>query len=113
MSDSTTVIVTLRVVDGTLYAVPNAGHVRGPCGSKIQFNAAFPFSVEFTQLTGAPVAPEVCESGNSFIVTLPTVPLEPTDSEAPSYKYTIKGGPGGAAAGKVLDPIIIVDKKPH
>jgi hypothetical protein len=113
MSDSSTFVVNLKLDGSTLYAVPNAGHVRRPDGSKIQFEADFPFSVEFTQLTGAPVPPEVCGSGNSVIVTLPTVPSEPTNSEAPSYKYTIKGGPGGAAAGKVLDPIIIVDKKPR
>ena len=48
----------------------------------------------------------------SFTLHLPDVPDAGTHPP-PSFKYTIKGRPEGEAAGKVLDPIIIVDKKPH
>ena len=101
-------VILLR---GTLFIVPDAGHVRLPEGAPLTFTAKFPFRVEFAQLLGdpAPIADQVSRSGTgpgySVTVTLPACGASP-----PSYKYTIKGD--GEAAGKVLDPIIIVDRKP-
>jgi hypothetical protein len=108
--------VRLNFASGTLYATPNAGNVRLVCGSTLTFVADFPFSVEFSTVTGSsppPGSQNSCDtSGQSTVtVTVPDTSGLPSATAAPTFKYTIKGS--GKAAGKVLDPIIIVDKKPH
>jgi hypothetical protein len=116
MPIATTTLITLRLNAGTLYATPNAGHVRATEGTVLTWTANFPFTVEFAALTGnfnlsASAAPcSSVPSGHSYSLTLPIVA---DDTDPPSYKYTIKGDATGEAAGKVLDPIIIVDKRPH
>ncbi len=111
--------VRLKLDSGTLYATPNAGHLRVAGHTAVTFTANFPFTVEVTALTGTGVVPCGGDSstgaagGQSFILQLPDVSNEPGAPEAPSFKYSIKGRPEGEAAGKVLDPIIIVDKKPQ
>ena len=108
--------VRLKLDTGTLYATPNAGHLRAPGLTVVTFTANFPFTVEFAPLTDTTTAPaggDSCGSagGQTFTLQLPDVP--DGSDPPPSFKYTIKGRPEGEAAGKVLDPIIIVDKKPH
>ena len=111
--------VRLKLDSGTLYATPNAGHLRVPGQSAVTITANFPFTVEVAALTGSSVVPSGGDScsgpagGQSFTLQLPAVSDTPSSPPAPSFKYTIKGRPEGEAAGKVLDPIIIVDKKPH
>ena len=104
----------MNLQSGTLFATPDAGHARRQAGTRFTITANFPFRVEFAQLTGstpAPLPDQVACSGAgpgySVSVDLPDVA---DGSEHPSYKYTIKGD--GEAAGRVLDPIIIVDRKP-
>jgi hypothetical protein len=110
--------VHLKLDSGTLYATPNAGHVRAAADTVVTFTANFPFTVEVSALIGTGELPCGGDSstgsagGQSFTLQLPEVSDAP-GTQAPSFKYTIKGRPEGEAAGKVLDPIIIVDKKPH
>jgi hypothetical protein len=106
--------IYLKLDSGTLFATPNAGHVRARQGTAVALTAGFPFTVEISALTGSGPAPSVgdcCSTagGYSVTVSLPTLPDVPDPPAAPSYKYTIKGD--GEAAGKVLDPIIIVDRR--
>jgi len=104
-------LVELMLQAGTLFAVPDAGHVRVYDNQSITWTAEFPFTVEFTPLTSAspPVADQpACALGGKYSFTLNLAALPPS-ATAPAYKYTIKGG--GKAAGKVLDPIIIVDRR--
>ncbi len=104
--------IEVRLQSGTLFVIPDAGHVRQLAGTPLTITADFPFRVEFAQLTGEPaplpdqVACGGAGPGYSVTFNLPTGSGEP-----PSYKYSIKGD--GDAAGKVLDPIIIVDRKPQ
>ncbi|MBS0578397.1 MAG: hypothetical protein JSR36_03940 [Proteobacteria bacterium] len=107
MSTSGTTI-TLHVNDGTLFATPNSGHARARGASTVRWVASFPFDIEFAVLTGGAAPADgsagACDpAGFAFQLTLP--------DENSSYKYTIKGGAGGEAAGLVLDPIIIIDKR--
>jgi hypothetical protein len=116
MSESFPVtVVTLKVDDGTLYATPNAGQVRVDNNTNVVLNAAFPFSVEISRLTGSHPLPQSgpalpVANGYSFVVMLRNVLDTPAAPAAPSFKYTVTGRTG-AAAGLVLDPIIIVDKR--
>jgi hypothetical protein len=108
------VIVELKMDHGTLYAIPDAGHVRACDGDTLEFRADFPFKVEFTRLTGTSAPPEdgqAAPTGNGPKHSLSRTLDAAVDGAAPAYKYTIKVG-GGASGVKVLDPIIIVDKKP-
>ena len=103
--------VELRYQAGTLFAVPNAGHVRVADDQSVTWSADFPFTVEFTALTSSSPAlkdrpADTLEGQYSLTLDLAAVP---PNTVPPAYKYTVKGG--GTAAGKVLDPIIIVDKK--
>jgi hypothetical protein len=110
MSDSASASappVTLKVhfVDGTLFVTPNAGNGRFRQGSTIVFTPDdVEFTVQFAVLTGGSEVPTKLE-GKALAFRLPTVA---DCEEAPSYKYSIVGS--GKAAGRVLDPIIIVDK---
>ncbi len=109
--------VHLELKAGTLYAIPNGGHLRVLGSTVVTITASFPFTVEVAPLTDTTTAPDGGDScsgaggGQTFPLHLPDVPYG--DDPPPSFKYTIKGRPEGEAAGKVLDPIIIVDKKPH
>jgi hypothetical protein len=111
--------VSLKVDDGTLYATPNGGQVRADNNTDVVLDAPFPFFVEITRLTGSHPLPEGGQAsrntdpksaGYSFPILLRNVPDVPTAPPAPSFKYTVRGA-HGAAAGLVLDTIIIVDKK--
>ena len=100
--------INLHVNSRTLFATPNSGHARALGTSTLRWEAGFPFSIEFATLIGG-VAPgggpaPSCDSGFAFELTLP--------DENSSYKYTIKGNASGEASGLVLDPIIIIDKRP-
>ncbi|HEY1491327.1 MAG TPA: hypothetical protein VGF35_01765 [Steroidobacteraceae bacterium] len=111
-------VVRLKLDTGTLYATPNGGHVRVLNKTDVTITANFPFTVEVAALTGNGALPS--GAGNScpgpsgaqtVTLTMPDLSDTPTAPAAPSFKYTVKGRPEGEAAGKVLDPIIIVDKR--
>ncbi|HEY2808838.1 MAG TPA: hypothetical protein VGI91_08590 [Steroidobacteraceae bacterium] len=111
-------VVRLKLDAGTLYATPNGGHVRVLRNTEVTFTANFPFTVEVSALTGNGALPSGAgascpgPSGTQTVkLTMPDCSETPTSTPAPSFKYTVKGGPEGEAAGKVLDPIIIVDKR--
>jgi hypothetical protein len=117
MPDPTsTTSVRLQLDSGTLFATPNGGHVRARQGSTVSITANFPFTVEVALLTGTSGLPSGGDScagaagGQSFSLVLPALSDTPSSPPAPSFKYTIKGRPEGEAAGKLLDPIVIVDK---
>jgi hypothetical protein len=108
-SGTVTTTVTLHVNSRTLFATPNSGHVRAPGTSTLRWEADFPFSIDFAALTGgaAPAGGPArsCDTaGFAFELMLA--------DENSSYKYTIRGGASGEASGLVLDPIIIIDKRP-
>ena len=111
--------VRLKLDSGTLYATPNAGHLRVPGQSAVTITANFPFTVEVAALTGSSVVPSGGDScagpagGQSFTLQLPAVSDTPSSPPPPPSSTPSRAGLEGEAAGKVLDPIIIVDKKPH
>jgi hypothetical protein len=117
LNPNSTQTVRLKLDCGTLYATPDAGHLRVAGGTAVTFTASFPFTVEVTALTGTPALPAGGDSctgtagGQAFTLQLPEVAESPSAPRAPAFKYTIRGRANGEAAGKVLDPIIIVDKK--
>ena len=106
MSEITNALtVTLRVVEGTLFAAPNDGHLRARQKSVLRWRCEQPFTLEFNALgEGFELWPfvESPPSGPKTEFTLTLKPLAP-HAKAPYYKYTVKAGR------KVLDPIIIVD----
>jgi hypothetical protein len=115
MSSSTpgTSAITLHFDDGTLFATPNGGNARALEGTSIVWTADFAFTIEFATLTGGVSPPGAQSSGCSSSggknqVTLPLA--APAGGDAPSFKYTVKAGAGADA--RVLDPIIIIDKRP-
>src|SRR5437764_1458335 len=107
---SSVATITMHLSEGTLYATPNGGHARALEGTSVRWAANFPFRIEFSTLTGGAAPSEGASCGGSgpgyeFVLTLPAV----ADGEdAPAFKYTIHGD--GEARGRVLDPIVIVDK---
>jgi hypothetical protein len=100
--------VSIQSGDGTIWAHPNNGHVRVEAGVALEFTCANLFELEIRQIGGTkqdwpPL--EVLRDGERFVCTtkVPNCTADP----GPYYKYTIKVGE------LTLDPIIIVDKKPH
>ena len=107
---TTRVIKTLTTIEindkGTIQCTPDDGHVRAPKGTQLEWMSAVDFTLSFTQLGGGSTwpfeerQPAEFEPTRHFKGTLAASDAYPP----PAYKYTVR------ASGKVLDPIIIVDK---
>jgi hypothetical protein len=107
------VIVELNFAHGTLWATSDSGNLRAYHGTQVTWVADFPFRIESANLTGSKPGPNGSAKPASGRFAFPFTldaggPVSASDV-APSYKYTIKGD--GDASGKVLDPIIIVDRR--
>lgn len=107
---TTRVFKTLTTIEidnkGNLQCTPDDGHVRAPKGTQLEWQSNVEFTLSFMQLGGGstwPFAerqPAEFEPTKHFKGTLADLGTYPP----PAYKYTVR------AAGKVLDPIIIVDE---
>lgn len=101
-----TQLVSIHIAEGTLWATPNGGAVRGQAGSAVKWTCDTQFTLTFTQLGGTSeplgVIPAKLVCGKwEAEVRLPASGALP-----PYYEYTIT-----SADGLTLDPIVIVDKR--
>ena len=98
--------IRIHVTAGAITCTPNGGHLRVPQGSELEWvSGDEQFTLTFQGLTGGgnwpfdgPGPTQPCTHFKARLRSLD--PGEP----APAYKYSV------AVGGKVLDPIVIVDK---
>jgi hypothetical protein len=96
----------IEIRNGMILCTPRDGHVRAPHRTQLEWvSSGEEFTLSFMLLGGRSAwpfqepQPAVFNPTHNFRGTLLEVTGEP-----PAYKYTVRVG------GKLLDPIIIVDK---
>jgi len=101
-------LVTIHVDDGTIWATPNGGAVRGCRGSRVQWACDRKFTLTFTQLGGTrePLGPIESKLQAGTKMWKAEIPALDSGTLPPYYEYTVT-----TEDGFTLDPIIIVDKR--
>jgi hypothetical protein len=99
--------INIHLKNGAISCTPNDGHVRARHGSVLEWvSAGEEFTLSFQLLGGGSAwpfqGPAPQQPTRHFKAAL--LPLGADTAEAPAYKYSVTVG------GKVLDPIVIVDK---
>ena len=97
--------INIQIRNGTIVCTPNDGHVRAPHRTALEWvGKEEEVTLSFVLLGGGSAWPFNESQHGAFPTKHFRGTLKDVSGDAPAYKYTVRMG------GKLLDPIIIVDK---